>query len=123
MIILSAESIDELNMIYRQLKHTYLAMDKIKQNPETNVFQLKVEKKILNPMVKNLADKVLDWCETELFEIGSINEESLSIFLLGFESQYQFVEQLNQMFESMTLSDKRFLASYFEESLNQTLSS
>ena len=81
MITLTSDSIDELNQLYRQLKNSYQAMDTIKINPEGLQYTLKLEKKSLNPVIKNLLDKILDWCDDELSEFVSFTPENLDQFL------------------------------------------
>ena len=72
MIVLSSNSIDELNLIYKKVKKDFQAVDSIKLNSNTCEYELKLERPQLNKAMITIADKII--------EIDEMLEEKPSLF-------------------------------------------
>lgn len=69
-IRITAQSIDELNFIYRKIKKEYIPLDSIKINQETREYEMLLQKNELDHSLKAICDKVME-CD-ELMDGGSI---------------------------------------------------
>lgn len=72
MIVLSSNSIDELNLIYKKVKKDFQAVDSIKLNSTTCEYELKLERPHLSKAMIAIADKII--------EIDEMLEEKPSLF-------------------------------------------
>ena len=72
MIIISSNSIDELNLIYKKVKKDFHALDTIKLNADTCEYELKLERPQLSKAMIAIADKIMD--------IDEMLEENPSLF-------------------------------------------
>jgi ATP-dependent Clp protease ATP-binding subunit ClpA len=116
MITISSNSMDELNAVYRKLKHQYKATDSIKLDPDDVLYKLTLEKKELNPMIKNLADKALDLCD-ELEELKSISLPTFEHFVAHHAEQYVFLRQLQEAMETLDHATRSNLVEYIATEL------
>ncbi len=116
MIILSSNSIDELNLIYKKVKKDFQAIDTIKLNSNTCEYELKLERPQLNNSMMNVADKVL--------EIDEMLEEDPSLFTdftwmkLKTEVEkpklkYMCLQPLKSMWPNMKPATKKAIFDYF----------
>ncbi len=72
MIVLSSNSIDELNLIYKKVKKDFQAVEGIKLNSATCEYELKLERPQLSKALIAIADKII--------EIDEMLEEKPSVF-------------------------------------------
>jgi hypothetical protein len=108
---------DELNSIYRKLKRHYRAAENIKIDNDLLIYRLDLEKKELNPQIKNLVDKIVDYCD-ELEDIDSLSKSSFCNFLKEFHGYYPMVRQLHDLWPTLAEQDKGLIVEYISESSN-----
>lgn len=113
MLTITSNSIDELNQLYRQLKHSYVAQSKIQLNPDSLKYQLVLEKKSLNPVIKNLSEKSFEWCEAQWSQPLENLDELISV--LENNKTIPFVNQLLIHLSQQSTTQKLQVLHYFKE--------
>jgi hypothetical protein len=114
MLIITSDSIDELNQLYRQLKHNYLAVGKIQLNTESLQYQMRLEKKNLNPVIKNLSEKTYEWCEY-VFTSNELKSLDDLFQILENHSKIPFISQLLGQLHEMSVLHQKQVLEYFKE--------
>lgn len=119
MISITAQSMDELNKLYRKLKNHYRPVDKIKIDQSGLHYRLDLEEKKLKPLVKNQLDKVIDYYD-ELSEIDIISKDRFYSFLIENQSDV-IIKQMLDLWNAMTLYDKSLAIEYLSEEIESDI--
>lgn len=114
MLTITSNSIDELNQLYRQLKHSYMAHGKIQLNTESLMYQMDLEKISINPVVRNLSEKTFEWLLADL-ESSELTDLSEFIDILQKQGSIPFIRQLLEQMEGMKRLQQLQVLSYFRE--------
>ena len=114
MLTITSNSIDELNQLYRQLKHSYVAHGKIQLNTESLMYQMDLEKISINPVVRNLSEKTFEWTLADL-ESSELTDLSEFIDILQKQGSIPFIRQLLEQMEGMNRLQQLQVLSYFRE--------
>ena len=83
-------------------------------------YSLKLERKKLNVVVKNLADKLVDWCSKDLYNADEINIHWMEVYMNQASDKYQFINQLNKVWQSLNLSERQSLCAYLQVEMELT---
>ncbi len=118
MITVSANSIDDLNVIIRKLRHSYSPTSNVHLNQGSLLYEVSLESKKINPIVKNLVEKLVDFC-SELNQKSEVDMEQFEAILKTAEKRIVFAKQLLKIYEDMDKPSKMMVVSYVSDQLDQ----
>lgn len=114
MLTITSDSIDELNAVYKQLKHSYEAQGNIQINTSSFMYEMTLEKISINPVVRNLSQKTYEWLLADFEGSNLTNLEEFFSILKG-QGNIPFIRQLLEQLEGMHQSKQKQVLSYFRE--------
>jgi len=117
MITVTSESMDELNVLYKRLKKYYKATESIKLNDTGSNYEISFETVELNPFLRNLLDKLIDYCD----KVKNFKEVSITMLEDLFaekKNENPVVAQLSKYWIGMSLNDKETAIEYIAEQLH-----
>jgi hypothetical protein len=116
MITVTSESMDELNVLYKRLKKYYKATDSIKLNENGSRYQISFETVELNPFLKNLLNKLIDYCD-KVEQVKEVNIPMLEDLFAEKKNENPVVAQLSNYWIGMSMNDKETAIEYIADQL------
>ncbi len=117
MITVTSESMDELNVLYKRLKKYYKATEPIKLNDSGSCYQISFETVELNPFLRNLLDKLIDYCD----KVENLKEVSITMLedlFVEKENENPAVAQISKYWSGMSLNDREAAIDYIASKLH-----
>lgn len=118
MITVSATSIDEITSVVRKLRHQYAPTTNIHINQDTLKYEVTLESNKMNPIVKNLVDKLVDLAP-QFEEEQEIDLARFQEILKECEPRMVFAKQLQKIFSEMDGASKQIVVSYVSDQLDE----
>ncbi len=121
MITLTANSINELNLIWKKLRSDFQAIESIHLDPKTTLYRMVISQPELTKMMRSVADKVID--RLDIYEDGAM-EGCLSLKQFDHRieengSQYPSLEPIAKIWGVISNADRKAVYAYLRAEVGE----
>jgi hypothetical protein len=123
MITLQASSIDELNLIWKKIRHDFQVIENIHLDPKSLQYRMVINQPELTKMLRGVADKVIDRMdlyEDHSFE-GILSLKQLTKRIEEKSAEFPSLEPLALIWEVISLTDRKAIFAYLIKELSQEI--
>lgn len=121
MITLTANSINELNLIWKKLRSDFQAIESIHLDPKTTLYRMVISQPELTKMMRGVADKVID--RVDVYEDGAMTGcLSLKQFDQRIEenaAQFPSLEPLAKIWNVISNTDRKAVYAYLRGEIGE----